>query len=334
MSNKNEDEDSSDEPPQYGLSEIYLKDKDTFDHFFSKPKTILSDYTFANTYIWRDSIRLKWKIIADNLCVFANGDGGLTMLFPPIGDGNFTKAILESIEVCKQYNSDVGYNSPVRIEYISEDFLNRFSIFSLKEMSGDYVYETNKMINLDGSSLSSKRQSKNRFMRKYPDFKTEQYDDSHFENCLELLDTWEVQTIVSPEARTSSDIKRAKEILATTEALKRHKELGLVGMVLYVGDKVIGFTLGERIGTDTCNILIEKTDREFTGSAQYIFSEFCRQYWADTKWCNAGDDWEVESLAWTKQSYCPAMRLPKWTAYPKSTISYGSVSNSKVLLAT
>jgi hypothetical protein len=83
---------------------------------------------------------------------------------------------------------------------------------------------------------------------------------------------------------------------------------------LYAGDQLVGFTFGEMLGPDTCSILIEKTDRNFKGSAQYIFSEFCRQYWQHTHWCNVGDDWDVPSLAWTKASYDPAFRLPKWTA--------------------
>ena len=40
-----------------------------------------------------------------------------------------------------------------------------------------------------------------------------------------------------------------------------------------------------------------QTDRQFAGSAQYIFSEFCGQYWAGRPWCNVGDDWGIENLA-------------------------------------
>jgi hypothetical protein len=29
-----------------------------------------------------------------------------------------------------------------------------------------------------------------------------------------------------------------------------------------------------------------------------------------------GDDWEVPSLAWTKESYRPALRIPKWIIRP------------------
>jgi len=92
-------------------------------------------------------------------------------------------------------------------------------------------------------------------------------------------------------------------------------------MVLYANDKLVGFTLGELLPDgQTCSIVIEKTDRNYRGSANYIFNQFCRAYWAHTSWCNAGDDWEVPSLAWTKQSYRPAFRLNKWVVWPAAPV--------------
>ncbi len=82
-----------------------------------------------------------------------------------------------------------------------------------------------------------------------------------------------------------------------------------------------GFTLGEMLDEETCSIVIEKTDRRFVGSAQYIFSEFCRQCWSHTTYCNVGDDWEVPSLAWTKQSYRPVSRLEKFVLRPIYPVS-------------
>jgi hypothetical protein len=101
-------------------------------------------------------------------------------------------------------------------------------------------------------------------------------------------------------------------------------------MVLYADDKLVGFTLGEKIGPSTCSILIEKTDRQYVGSAQYIFSEFCRQYWSDTTTCNVGDDWELPSLAWTKQSYRPIGRLEKWVIYPVRQGRRGTEGENRV----
>lgn len=295
-----------DNDPLPDLSPIRLEDRRTFDQFFIACRSRLSDYTFANAFIWRDQDRRWWKIIHDCLCVFANGDKSLTMLYPPLGNGDFVAALRESMEICQAYN----HTQDTRIEYISEETIGKFpSDFTRAPMSGDYIYETARMIDLAGGGLASKRQSRNRFLREHQ-ARTEDFQLRHIPACIALLSAWEDAKTPSPE----ESAKRDKEIVAAVEAMRHAPAIGLKGMVLFADDQLAGFTLGEYLSPDTCSILIEKTDRNFAGSAQYIFSEFCRQYWADTQWCNVGDDWEIPTLAWTKQSYRPAFRLLKWRA--------------------
>lgn len=301
---------------RYGLSKIKITDKPLFNLFLpSGSKDSLVDYTFSSIFSWSKPCHLWWKIIHGCLCIFANGDGGLTLISPFLGkDGDYEKALQESLAICLDYNTHTKYANPMRVEYISSDMLNRYGNFKIEYLGGDYVYKTADMISLAGGKLASKRQAKNRFLRRYPNNRTEQYSEKHFEDCVELLKLWEDQT--TGEIKTSIDIKRCKEIQATIETISHFKELNLTGMVLYVGDELIGFTFGELIGINTCSILIEKTNRKYEGSANYIFSEFCKQYWSNTEWCNVGDDWGVESLAWTKESFGPSFRVDKWMALP------------------
>ncbi len=79
-----------------------------------------------------------------------------------------------------------------RIEYASEELLARFDQAKLhvEPMGADYVYDVNRMIDLAGGDLSSKRQAKNRFMRNY-EHRVEAYDAAtHREECLRLLECW------------------------------------------------------------------------------------------------------------------------------------------------
>ena len=328
-------QDDDDPFGSYGLIPITLSDKPIFDRFFSTCRTPLSDYTFANTFIWRDSIHLRWKVLHDCLCVFANGDGGLTMLFPPIGLGDCAAALSESLELCEQYNAAEGLAHWTRVEYVSQEWLARLDglrglaalglEFQREPMSGDYIYRTYAMIELAGGDLASKRQARNRFARRHA-VRTEDLEPRHVEPCLDLLATWQEQSRASegPEQgaapasalRASVQFKKSKEVAAAADALYNARALGLRGMVLYADDRLVGFTLGEMLDAQTCSIVIEKTDRQYVGSAQYIFSEFCRRYWSHTTWCNVGDDWEVPSLAWTKQSYRPSGRLEKCVLRP------------------
>ena len=142
------------------------------------------------------------------------------------------------------------------------------------------------------------------------------------------------------EESNANAVKHSKESIATALCLDTAEELGLKGMVVYVasptphpeaqsegqeiapvpishpaGEKtapvpvfpseIRAFTFGEHLGAGQSSITIEKTDLNVKGLAQFIFSEFCRLNWSDRPLVNVGDDWGLESLAWTKQSYRP-----------------------------
>jgi uncharacterized protein len=313
-------DDDGDPLGSYGLRPVTLDDKSVFDQFLSHCSARLSDYTFANTFIWRGPIHLRWQVLEDCLCVFANGDGGLTLLFPPMGPGEAPAAMSRCLEICEDYNAAHRFQGWTRVEYVSAEMLRRLGgtagLFDVRPMSGDYVYLTERMIDLAGGDLASKRQARNRFARRH-EARTEPYAPRHMDECLRLLSLWQGQVEQSAgQAGGSVSLKRSKDVEAAREALLHRDALGLCGMVLYAGEKMAGFTLGEMLDDSTCSIIIEKTDRQFAGSAQYIFSEFCRQCWPHTRWCNVGDDWEVPSLAWTKESYRPARRLEKFLLRP------------------
>ena len=120
--------------------------------------------------------------------------------------------------------------------------------------------------------------------------------------------------------------KRQKEARVCEVSLREARELGFKGMVVYTKAKtgaplalpeyaewsLRGFTLGQALGRDQSVIAIEKTDLNVRGLAQFIFSEFCAACWADRPFVNVGDDWGLETLAWTKMSYRPARLLQKY----------------------
>jgi len=303
----------------WGLRPVELADRAVLISCFLSLAEPLSDYTFSQLYTWRNSLRILWKMIRGHLCVFANGTGDLTLLLPPIGDTNGDAALAEAFEIMDEYNADRGVPDRSRVEYVSDELLARFdhSRLSVQPMGADYVYDVRRMIDLAGGDLASKRQARNRFMRNYA-YRVETYSTAvHRDCCLALLDQWKIhQDAQHLDEPDSNAVKRSKESIATALCLDTAAELGMKGMVVYVdqgsGATVQGFTFGEHAGADQSSITIEKTDLAIKGLAQFIFSEFCRLHWADRPFVNVGDDWGLESLAWTKQSYRPVKMLRKY----------------------
>jgi ribosomal-protein-alanine N-acetyltransferase len=120
---------------------------------------------------------------------------------------------------------------------------------------------------------------------------------------------------------------RDMEVRVTKYVLEYYENLNLTGLVLFVEDNLIGFTLGESLSPKQISIVIEKTHPDYPGSAQFIFSEFCRQYWSDYPECNVGDDEGVPSLRFTKESYRSIRMLEKYVVKQKSKFSPDDFSN-------
>ncbi|MCG3138269.1 MAG: Mycothiol acetyltransferase [Phycisphaerae bacterium] len=311
-----------------GLKPITLEDQEYFRATFHSLRQPISDYSFASAFVWGRSLALHWASIHQHLCIFANSTGDLTMLLPPIAEGESAQSQLsdclgDCFAIMDRYNDYFADRSHSRIEYVSDEMLERFSSHSrlpltTNPMSGDYIYNMARMIDLAGGAYKSKRHDRDRFRRRYPQARFEPYQPEHQAACRQLLETWkqhgdDVHTEEHNDQQVRSAVLRKREYLACQEALANAKPLGLQGMLLWIDELLVGFTLGEALSPAQASILIEKTHPDFPGSAQLIFSEFCRQYWSNYPECNVGDDWGLPSLRFTKQSYRPVRVLNKYS---------------------
>jgi len=325
---------SLDEPDgQPRLVPLSLNHKPLFDQAFGRLAQPISDYTFANVWIWNASLRLSWTRLHRHLCVFANATGDLTMLLPPLPEAGATdddlrRALIESFEIMDDYQQAHGADlSRSRIEYVSDEMLERINTvcgktlqLSASPMSGDFIYPVTNMIDLAGKSLKSKRHGKTRFVRDYGEPRVETLSEQHVADCLALLDRWQQHADADHEGQVTeednavaTEILRKRESIACREAVVNRDALGLRGMVVYVGGTLAAFTLGESLSASQASILFEKTNPDFHGAPQYVFSTFCERAWADHPEINVGDDWGIPTLRWTKESYRPTRRAAKYT---------------------
>ena len=314
--------------PLAGLVPLRLSDRPLIHDIFSQQAHPISDYSFACTFIWSASLKIYWQRIHRHLCIFANGTGDLTLLSPPLPEpgadaDDMARCLRECFAIMDRYNDRYSDRSHSRIEYVSDDLLSRMRAapgfdLAVAPMSADYVYDMVRMIDLAGGPLQSKRSARSRFMRRFPDHRTEPLRPEHRQACVALLLRWQKRVEEKfadepPSAEsTSPGILRRREVAACEYALDHMDALGLKGLALWVGAELVGFTLGEALTSRQASVLIEKTHPDFVGAPQYIFSEFCRQCWAGFPECNAGDDCGMPSLQFTKETYRPIRRQHKY----------------------
>lgn len=304
----------------YRLLPFDLKARAHFQAALSEvPTAHLSDYSFANNLIWLTLSSGFWQVIEDCFCLFMLSGNGLGMMLPPLGAA---EAQQRAIEACAglmdEFNAE---GSGVAIEYVYPDLLKLFEagpeaetvrlgerVFSVVPGRSDYIYETQALIELKGHPYRNKRNEINQFRVTYPDHEIMPFRPSHREAALGLLDGWMQHRLRtpptdSPMAQMVSYIEYEHKAIQRSIAL--YDELDLVGLSLFVGGRMAGFTFGERIGPDVASVLIEKTDFAVPGAAQYIFREFAKVL-ADCTWLNVGDDLGIENLKRVKMSYRPA----------------------------
>lgn len=294
----------------------------------------VSDYTFAANFIWLSNNSGFYTIINDTFCFFVMAGGELSMLLPPLGaKEKVFDAIITCFEIMNANNSSRFYS---KIEYVDESMLEGFvdyleegtmiyeilQDYVVEKKLIDYVYRADDLINLSGKSYHTKRTEVNKFKKSYPEHTIELLEpEKHADQIVALFSKWVSDRLrYMPKEEADRFLEGIyHEQLAVKRLLKFYNELDLIGIVIYINDEIKGFTVGERINANTASILIEKTDFEILGCAQFIFREFSKvlseQY--NTEWINVGDDMGFENLKKVKMSYRPERLIPKYTIYQK-----------------
>lgn len=316
------------------LKRFTIATKPVMEKYLSKIDVDLSDYTFAANYIWLANSSGFYTVINKCFCLFIMTGGELTMLLPPLGKKKYiTEAMVKCFQIMNANNSSPYYS---RIDYVQGFMIEEFvqsadeaeSMFEMLEnyvvekKLVDYVYEVNALIDLRGNSYHTKRTEINKFMKSYPDYVVEELDSiRHKDEIMHLFDKWVADRVkYMPKEESEVFLEGIhQERSAIKQMLKHYEVLSLIGLVIYINGELKGFTVGERINRDTATVIIEKTDFEILGCAQFIFREFSKMLKEHygVEYINVGDDMGFENLRKVKMSYRPFKLVPKYTIYQK-----------------
>lgn len=319
---------------EMSLVSFTLDSKSVLEKYLAKMDVDISDYTFAANYIWLANSSGFYAIINKCFCLFVMSGGELTMLLPPIGKKKqIIPAMIECFDIMNANNSSPYY---ARIDYVQGSMVEEFALttddaesmfvmmekYIIEKKLVDYVYEVDALTNLRGNSYHTKRTEINKFIKSYPDHQIETLDAlKHKDEIINLFNKW-VSDRVKYMPREEADAFLEgihQERHAVKQMIKSYDQLGLIGLVIYIGGELKGFTVGERINEDTATVIIEKTDFEILGCAQFIFREFSKvlKEHYGVIYINVGDDMGFENLRKVKMSYRPFKLIPKYTIYQK-----------------
>jgi uncharacterized protein len=285
---------------------LELQDKEIFRVILKTYKPELSEFTFANFFIWRSHYKFQWSVYKDWLVIVSlEGEYG-TYAMEPVGPSprdEVTRLVLEWMREEKKENNP-------RIERADERILAE--IEGMKGISieptrdhFDYVYLLDDLVNLAGNRYRSKRNHINQLLRTY----SYQYSDlapDHIQDCIALQEKWCILR------RCEDDLDLLGEWDAVKEILKFYTSLEVQGAVITIENKVVAFTIGQMLNDDTAVVHIEKADPEIAGLYPVINQQFCENNWKNVKYINREQDLGIPGLREAKLSYYPDHMVQKF----------------------
>lgn len=293
---------------------IALEDRAIIQAHTLKATSQICDLAFSNLYGWRERYQTSWAIVEHSLVIsfWSKQYQHPAYLMPVCQSGEAFKSV---VSILRKQAEEGGYPlvlmgiSPYCKEAIEEYCPDCFTYLH-SSATQDYVYLREKLVSLSGKSLQSKRNHINKFEKLYPDWLYEEISDASLEECLSLARLW----LSDEEQIDSSKLDEQKMIEL---CLSNREALDLQTGLLRVGGRVIAFSFGSPINSETFGIHVEKADIHYEGAFTMINREFARRIPEQYTYINREEDLGLEGLRKSKQSYKPERLLIKDTAVLK-----------------
>lgn len=284
-----------------------LEDRETLIRYFREANQRGCERTFANAYLWARFYNLGWAEIEDTAVLRSGVEGSYSFTYP-MGNGDRKAAVETILKICEENGQPFRMHglSKSEFEELESYFPGRFQVEWPRDVE-DYVYETEKLIQLSGKKYHGKKNHINQFKAANPDWSYEPITDENVEECFQMALKWRQENGCDEHHGKNS------EMCVTLNSLRLQKELELKGGILRVGGEIVAFTLGEPVNDDTFVVHIEKAHAHVRGAYPMINQQFLEHEVADYTYVNREDDTGDEGLRKAKLSYRPAFMVEKGT---------------------
>lgn len=261
------------------------------------------DFTVCGIYLWGRYYRYEIAEYEDTLFIKGLDEAGDPAFALPVGK----LKIGDAVAIVREYCAD---NSLLpRFSFVPADAVGDFSGALVKKLDGwsDYIYEAEALATLAGKKLHKKRNRVNKFKSENPDWRFELLNKDNIAVAKAFFERYS-------EKYGLDDARLRAEFVIIELMLDEFFELGLMGGLLFSGEKCVAFTAGEIVG-DTLYVHFEKADRDFDGSYETINCLFAANCSFDAKYIDREEDMGDEGLRLAKMSYYPAMFTDKYEVY-------------------
>ena len=262
--------------------------------------TALSEYSFANLYLFRDKHNYSLIDYHDNLFLSGITYDNKTFLMPLCDFSNKENEAYLSDLIALSIDYDMIYPIPENWLYLFPT--DSFDISYIEDDS-DYLYEIETFVSYPGRKLHAKRNLVSQFLRD----NTAEILPINNENsnlAIDILERWQNETA---EAKDETDF------FSCAEALKNINKMNQIGFMVLINGIPEGFVLGERYAQKYSVIHFAKAGSRIKGIYQYMFSVFAQDNKENQcEFINLEQDLGKEGLRAMKKSYQPIKLLQKY----------------------
>jgi uncharacterized protein len=265
-----------------------------------------SDYSMVNLWGWAEAYGLEWAW--DDRLVWIRQTLPVEAFWSPVGswEGLAWKDLLEPV-----LDKDTEFvRIPDKLAGTWSSELGRR--LRTEEIRGqwDYLYELSELVELKGNRFHKKKNLLNQFLRNN-DFRYLPLGPELIEEALAMQADW----------CTWRDCESSEALAYENRAIERvfknwEKFEALEGGAIFVGEKLVAYTIAEPLTPEMLLIHFEKGDPEIKGSYQAINQMFLANTGNRFKLVNREQDLDDENLRKAKLSYHPVGFLKKFKAKP------------------
>lgn len=298
------------------FKKLEKSDKKIFDKFYGAGYYENSEHNFTNLYMWRELCNIRWAIEDEILYIFSSSNEMFAAWQPICSSEKCFEAIERILQVAEDNRGDRDF-AFLEVEKNFAEALEKYPHANFKiepdRNNFDYVYLAEDLINLSGRKYHGKKNHLNSFRKDYPTAEYLPITAEIIPKCREELIRWyEMHKKINPD-----DIFMCYEQAAIHEIFDNFDEFKLKGGAILLDDKVVAFTFGEKLNSDTAVIHVEKANPEIRGAYTAINQNFVANAWSDMKFINREEDMGLEGLRKAKESYHPIKFIEKFNAWIK-----------------
>ncbi len=212
-------------------------------------------------------------------------------------NGDLTLIGLEDSQVTQL--SIINYQLSINIEPLRDQY--------------DYIYRRSALATLQGRHMDAKRNHIHRFRAEHPDFEYRPLTPEFFDECRRLTEIWQKNKNDNHNENDNGNDNKIEIIDAEHRVMEtifsNWDALCMTGGSIFVDGRMVAFTYGSAVTTDTLDVCVEKADRRMEGAFAIINQQFAEHLPEQYIYLNREEDMGIPGLRQAKLSYHPEILL-------------------------